>query len=107
MHGLVTVPILASYLSHILEKTKLRVLVTVESHLREVLIHVSDIPTLKHIVVVGNISEADKDKAVKAGIELIAFNELEQRGADESYDDVQVGKATVLLINQMDTEGFH
>ncbi|CEG66244.1 hypothetical protein RMATCC62417_02858 [Rhizopus microsporus] len=90
MHGLVTVPILASYLSHILEKTKLRVLVTVESHLREVLIHVSDIPTLKHIVVVGNISEADKDKAVKAGIELIAFNELEQRGADESYDDVQV-----------------
>ena len=107
MHGLVTVPILASYLSHILEKTKLRVLVTVESHLREVLIHVSDIPTLKHIVVVGNISEADKDKAVKAGIELVTFNELEQRGADKSYDDVQVGKTTVLFTNQIDTERFH
>lgn len=107
MHGLVTVPILASYLSHILEKTKLRVLVTVESHLREVLIHVNDIPTLKHIVVVGNISETDKDKAVKAGVELITFNELEQREADENYDDVQVGKATVLITNQMDTEIFY
>lgn len=48
--------------------------------------------TLKHVVVVGQITPENKKQADIAGIELITFEELEVKGKAENFDAVQVGK---------------
>lgn len=48
--------------------------------------------TLKHVVVIGQITPENKNQADIAGIELVTFEELEIRGKTETFDAVQVGK---------------
>jgi hypothetical protein len=47
--------------------------------------------TLKHIILLGQITSENKKHAQDAGIELLTFEELENRGKNENYEAVQVG----------------
>ncbi|KAI9279080.1 hypothetical protein BY458DRAFT_503073 [Sporodiniella umbellata] len=92
MHSLVTVPI-ASYasslhVSNVLEKTGLRVIIVDAVRLPTVL-EAPKLSLLKHIVVIGEISNADKEKAAKLKIELLPFDDLEKKDS-EKYEAVQV-----------------
>lgn len=95
MHGLVTVPVSAqassSHLSNVLEKTSLKVLIVDSNLLQVVLNNASNNSSLKHIVIIGDISDLHKKEAQNAGVELIPFTDLEKKGENEKYDDIQVG----------------
>lgn len=94
-NGLVTIPISSyassTHASHVIQKTGLKVLITQTEYLSRVL-SLSKGTTLKHVVVVGQITPENKKQADIAGIELITFEELEVRGEAETFDAVQVGK---------------
>lgn len=47
--------------------------------------------TLKHIILLGQITSENEKHAQDAGIELLTFEELENRGKNENYEAVQVG----------------
>ncbi|KAG0737272.1 hypothetical protein G6F16_010919 [Rhizopus arrhizus] len=102
MHGLVTVPVSAhassSHLSNVLEKTSLKVLIVDSSLLQVVLNTASNNSSLKHIVIIGDISDLHKKEAQNAGIELISFTDLEKKGENEKYDDIQVAPNDVASI---------
>ncbi len=53
---------------------------------------------MKHIVIIGDISDLHKKEAQNAGIELISFTDLEKKGENEKYDDIQVGNKQWLSI---------
>ncbi|KAI7893725.1 uncharacterized protein EV154DRAFT_131201 [Mucor mucedo] len=92
-NGLVTIPISSyassTHASHVIQKTGLKILITQTEYLSRVL-SLSKGTTLKYVVVVGEITSENKRQADIAGIELIAFEELEVRGKAETFDAVQV-----------------
>lgn len=94
-NGLVTIPISSyassTHASHVIQKTGLKILITQTEYLSRVL-SLSKGTTLKYVVVVGEITSENKRQAGIAGIELIAFEELEVRGKAETFDAVQVGR---------------
>ncbi|EIE83757.1 hypothetical protein RO3G_08462 [Rhizopus delemar RA 99-880] len=102
MHGLVTVPVSAqassSHLSNVLEKTSLKVLIVDSNLLQVVLNTASNNSSLKHIVIIGDISGLHKKEAQNAGVELISFTDLEKKGENEKYDDIQVAPNDVASI---------
>lgn len=48
--------------------------------------------TLKHVVVIGQITSEHVKQADIAGIELVTFEDLEARGKNEDFEPVQIGK---------------
>lgn len=95
MNGLVTVPISAhassSHLLNVLTKTSLRVLV-VDANLLSTVLNTASSSLLKHVIVIGDVSDLHKKEAQISGIELLTFGELEKRGDNEKYEGVQVGR---------------
>ncbi|KAG1474491.1 hypothetical protein G6F56_000330 [Rhizopus delemar] len=93
MNGLVTVPISAhassSHLLNVLTKTSLRVLV-VDANLLSTVLNTASSSLLKHVIVIGDVSDLHKKEAQISGIELLTFGELEKRGDNEKYEGVQV-----------------
>ncbi|EIE75685.1 hypothetical protein RO3G_00389 [Rhizopus delemar RA 99-880] len=102
MYGLVTVPISAyasiTHLFNVLQKTSLKVLVIDSSLLPNVLNAIGNDSNLKHIIVIGDVSNLYKKEAQVVGIELVSFAELEEYGANKKYEDI-------LVVNQESKRG--
>ncbi|KAI9265544.1 hypothetical protein EDC94DRAFT_605221 [Helicostylum pulchrum] len=92
-NGLVTVPISSyassTHASHVIQKTGLRLLIAQSESISRVL-SLAKGTTLKHLVVIGQISPEHKKQADVAGIELSSFEEVEVRGKTETFEPVQV-----------------
>ncbi|KAK4516475.1 uncharacterized protein ATC70_011447 [Mucor velutinosus] len=100
-NGLVTVPVSASasitHLSHVIEKTALKVLLTDAGLLDQVLLLAKG-SLLKKLIVFGQASAKDKQQAQAIGIELLSFEELEARGKTASYEAVTVAPGDIASI---------
>lgn len=83
-----------THLSHVIEKTALKVLLTDAGLLGRVL-SLAKGTSLKKVVVFGQASAQDKQQAQASGIELVSFEELETRGKAASYEPVAVGKRKI------------
>lgn len=94
-NGLATVPICSyassSHVSHIIQKTSLKILITEPDHLSRVL-SLAKGSSLKYIVVAGAVTSENKKQAQDVGIELLTFEQVEEKGKTETYEAVQVGK---------------
>jgi long-subunit acyl-CoA synthetase (AMP-forming) len=99
-HGLVTVPVSSSasssHLSHVIEKTSLKLLVTDPDALGRVL-SLARGSTLKHIVVLGEASSEDQKQAQDAGIEVNSISDVEAKGKTVNFKDVTVGKCWISI----------
>ncbi|KAI9468920.1 MAG: hypothetical protein EXX96DRAFT_589730 [Benjaminiella poitrasii] len=92
-NGLVTIPVSShassSHMSHIIQKTFLKVLI-VEPELVDRVLSFAKGSSLKHLIVLGDVSAADTEKAVSAGIELLSFDQVETKGKSATFDAVTV-----------------
>ncbi|KAI8058883.1 hypothetical protein BDF21DRAFT_440901 [Thamnidium elegans] len=92
-NGLVTVPISSyassTHASHVIQKTGLRLLIAQSESVSRVL-SLAKGTTLKHLIVIGQISPEHKKQADVAGIELMTFEEVEAKGKTETFEAVQV-----------------
>ncbi|CAO3689174.1 unnamed protein product [Rhizopus stolonifer] len=108
MNGLVTVPISAhasfSHLLNVLTKTSLRILV-VDANLLSTVLNTASGSLLKHVIVIGDVSDLHKKEAQTSGIELLTFGELEKRGDNEKYEGVQVVPTDIASIYFSSTTG--
>lgn len=106
-NALVTIPISSSastsHVSHIIQKTKLRVLVT-DADLVSRILTLAKGTSLKYLVLIGgDVTSENKKHAQDAGIELLSLEEIESRGKKESFEPVTVGKIFV-YFQQADGE---
>lgn len=81
-----------THLSHVIEKTALKVLLT-DAGLLDRVLSLAKGTSLKKLVVFGKASATNKQQAQDSGIELVSFEELETRGKTASYEAVAVGKS--------------
>ncbi|GAN03959.1 conserved hypothetical protein [Mucor ambiguus] len=100
-NGLVTVPVSASasttHLSHVIEKTALKVLLT-DAELLSRVLSLAKGTSLKKVVVIGQASANDKQQAQDSGLELVSFEELETRGKAANYEAVTVVPSDIASI---------
>ncbi|EPB81223.1 hypothetical protein HMPREF1544_12064 [Mucor circinelloides 1006PhL] len=100
-NGLVTVPVSASapttHLTHVIEKTALKVLLTDVVLLSQVL-SLAKGSSLKKLVVFGQASAKDKQQAQDIGIELLSFEELETKGKTANFEAVAVAPNDIASI---------
>jgi hypothetical protein len=66
-------------------------LITESDHLNRVL-SLAKGTTLKHVVVIGQITPENTKQAADVGIELLTFKQVESRGETENFESVQPGK---------------
>lgn len=79
-----------THLTHVIEKTALKVLLTDVVLLSQVL-SLAKGSSLKKLVVFGQASAKDKQQAQDIGIELLSFEELETKGKTANFEAVAVG----------------
>ncbi|KAI7905745.1 uncharacterized protein BX663DRAFT_500763 [Cokeromyces recurvatus] len=92
-NGLVTIPISSyassSHLSYIIQKTALKVLIA-ESDLVDHILSLAQDTSLKQVVVLGEISDINQEKANQIGIQLFSFDEMEAKGKSAVFDTITV-----------------
>lgn len=101
-NALVTIPISSSastsHVSHIIQKTKLRVLFT-DADLVSRILTLAKGTSLKYLVVIGgDVTSENKKHAQDAGIELLSLEEIESRGKKESFEPVTVASSDIASI---------
>ena len=95
--GLVTVPISAgstsSHLLHVLEKSRLSVLVVDEGLVERALSVLTGAKTnVRHLVVLGNVNASSKEAAEKSDIQVTSINDIEAKGAQDPKEQNQPRK---------------
>ncbi|KAI8075438.1 uncharacterized protein B0P05DRAFT_547512 [Gilbertella persicaria] len=100
-HGLVTIPIsssaTSSHVSHIIEKTSLKLLVVDLDCVDRVLTLIKG-SSLKQLVVLGDVSIEKKKQAQEAGVEILSFKEVEDRGKSVKLEPVTVVATDIASI---------
>lgn len=100
-NALVTIPISSSasssHVSHIIQKTNLKVLVT-DTDLVSRILPIAKGTSLKYLVVIGDVTTENEKRAQDFGIELFSLEQIESRGKKENFEPVTAGKVSFPLF---------
>ncbi|OBZ87261.1 Long chain acyl-CoA synthetase 7, peroxisomal [Choanephora cucurbitarum] len=107
-NGLVTVPIsssaTSSHISHVIGKTSLKLLLVDSDNLDRVL-SLAKNSSLKEIVVLGKASADQKRLANNLGLDIIEFDQLEEKGNSATYEPVTVAANDIASIYFSSSDG--
>ncbi|KAI8378292.1 hypothetical protein EDC96DRAFT_219864 [Choanephora cucurbitarum] len=107
-NGLVIVPIsssaTSSHISHVIGKTSLKLLLVDSDNLDRVL-SLAKNSSLKEIVVLGKASADQKRLANNLGLDIIEFNQLEEKGSSATFEPVTVAANDIASIYFSSSDG--
>ncbi|CAO3644901.1 unnamed protein product [Mucor hiemalis] len=100
-NALVTIPISSSasssHVSHIIQKTNLKVLVT-DTDLVSRILPIAKGTSLKYLVVIGDVTTENEKRAQDFGIELFSLEQIESRGKKENFEPVTAVPSDIASI---------
>ncbi|KAI8980914.1 hypothetical protein BDB01DRAFT_190725 [Pilobolus umbonatus] len=113
-HGLVTIPIsstaTSTYVSHVIKKTSVKVLV-VDSLLLDQALSCSKHTSIQYIIVYGDVTAEHKKTALGHRIELLSFEEVLAKGKDSTIgENVEVVSSDIISLyfnSSLDKESKH